>query len=311
MSTSIQTAGGIEPSKTWARTKKYGSAVSAWLLAALFLASGLWKLSDLSGAAERMVQSLIPVQLSLAVAILAGTAETFTGVCLLIPRLRRWAAWLAAAMLVAFMIYIGVFYRRLLGDDCNCFPWIRRVVGPGFFAGDGAMLLLAMVGAWGARRSRGIKTAGIVLLAVAALACTGYGLAKARLSDVVAPLSITADGHPQSLHRGRVLLYFYDPECMHCLGVAKQMSHWDWAPARVIAIPTEEPQFAAAFLSDSGLKAGTSVDAAMLRRTFRFTDPPYAVALVSGRQVAAFNSGELDTAAFHDAMQRLGFIRGK
>lgn len=45
--------------------------------------------------------------------------ETLTGILLLIPRYRRWGAWLAAVMLIAFMVYIGVLYDRLLGDDCN------------------------------------------------------------------------------------------------------------------------------------------------------------------------------------------------
>ena len=301
----------VEPAPREIRALKCASGISAWLVAALFLVSGLWKLSDLSGAAERMVQSLVPVPLSMAAAMLVGAGETFAGACLLIPRLRRWGAWLAAAMLIAFMVYIAVFYRRLLGDDCNCFPWIRRVVGPGFFIGDAAMLLLALVAAWGADRARGIKSAAAVMAGVVVVVLSAYGLSAARGSEIAAPSSIVVDGRSQSLHQGRVLLYFYDPECTHCLHVARRMSRWDWASTRVIALPTTQPQFAAAFLSDSGLKAGTSPDAATLRQTFRFTDPPYAVALIAGRQASAFNSGALETAAFHDVLEKLKFIRGK
>ena len=311
MPTLTDQAQAVGPVAKWSRAKRWGSVISAWLLAALFLASGIWKLSDLPSAAERMVQSLVPLQLSMAVAMLAGAGETFTAICLLIPRLRRWGAWLAAIMLVAFMVYIAVFYRRLVGDDCNCFPWIRRVVGPAFFAGDAAMLLLAAVAAWGADRSRGMKRAAAVMAVVGVMVLAGYGFSSARRAGVVAPLAITVDGHSQSLHRGRVLLFFFDPECAHCLGVATRMSQWNWTSTAVIALPTEEPQFAGAFLGESGLKAATSLDAATLRRTFRFTDPPYVVALVSGREAAVFNSGELDTAAFHQTMQRLGFIREK
>ena len=309
MDTVIERAQSLQPVNRWRRTVGIGSVVAAWLLAALFLVSGLWKLLDIPSAAERMVQSLVPVQLSMAAAMLVGAAETFTAVCLLIPRLRRWGAWLAAIMLVAFMAYIAVFYQRLIGDDCNCFPWIRRVVGPGFFLGDSAMLLLAVIAAWGAARSRGLKTAALVMAGVAALALAGYSFSAARRAGIVAPLSIVVDGHSQSLHRGQVLLYFYDPACSHCLAVATRMAKWNWTSTVVIALPTALPGSAGYFLSDSGLKARTSFDAPTLRQTFHFTDPPYAVALVSGRQAAAFNSGELDSSAFHDAMRELGFIR--
>ncbi len=34
------------------------------------------------------------------------------------------------------MVYFAVLYDRLLGEDCSCFPWVERVVGPAFFVGD-------------------------------------------------------------------------------------------------------------------------------------------------------------------------------
>jgi hypothetical protein len=148
---------------------------------------------------------------------------------------RRWGAWLAGLMLVVFMAYIGVFYHRLLGEDCNCFPWIRRVVGPGFFAGDAGMLALAALAGWRARRA--------------------------------------------------------------------------WTGARVIAVPTAQPQFAGDFLRDSGLRVGVSSDADLLRASFPFTDPPYAVALFNGRPAATFNSGQLEGAPYYGVLRKLGFIR--
>lgn len=296
-----------ETKPAWRR--RLANPFCAWLLAALFLVSGLWKILDLPSAAERMVQSLVPVSLSVAAAMLVGAGETFTAMLLLVPRLRRWGAWLAAVMLVAFMAYIGIFYNRLLGDDCNCFPWIRRVVGPGFFAGDAAMLLLAAAAGWGAQRSRGLKMAAGVLAGVAAITVCSYGLSASRRAQIVAPLSVEVDGRVQSLHRGRVLLYFFDPECTHCLAVAQEMSRRDWGSTRVVALPTAQPRFARDFLTDAGLKAGVSLDAARLRRTFAFTDAPYAVALIDGRQAAAFNSGELASPSFYEKLGKLAFIR--
>ncbi|MFN7992432.1 MAG: DoxX family membrane protein [Bryobacteraceae bacterium] len=293
--------------KTPAGWKGASNCAAAALLAVLFLASGLWKMLDIQSAAERMVQSLVPAGISTGAAMLVGTGETFAAILLLVPRFRRWGALLAGLMLVAFLAYVGIYYHRLLGEDCNCFPWIRRVVGPAFFAGDAAMLLLAVVAGWGARRPHGLKAAGIVLAVVAAFTLCSYGIAAARDSRIVAPETIDADGHPMSIHEGRMLLYFFDPECTHCLGVAREMSRYHWQ-VPVIAIPTAQPRFATDFLRDAGLNAIVSRDTALLRRTFVFTSPPYAVALIGGRQAAAFNWGQLDQPSFYLDMRRLGFI---
>ena len=59
-------------------------------------------------------------------------------------------------MLIAFMVYIGVVYDRLIGDECNCFPWIKRVAGSVFFVGDAVMLCLAGVARWLVRQIEGI-----------------------------------------------------------------------------------------------------------------------------------------------------------
>ena len=62
---------------------------------------------------------------------------------ILVPRLRRWGALVLGALLVAFMGYFAIHYNALRGADCSCFPWLKRVVGPGFFVGDAVMLLLS------------------------------------------------------------------------------------------------------------------------------------------------------------------------
>ena len=117
------------------------SVASAVLLAALFLIAGVWKITEPFDAASRMVQAKIPADLGLTAAIGFGIAETFSAVLLLIPRFRRWGAWLTGLLLVAFMLYIGYYYNVLRGAECSCFPWLKRAVGPGFFVFDGAMLV--------------------------------------------------------------------------------------------------------------------------------------------------------------------------
>ena len=292
-----------------ARWKAILGHVSAVLLGLLFLVSGIWKLWDLPGAAERMVQSLIPVALSTPVAALVGVAEVFAAVLLLWPAWRRWGAYLAALMLVAFMVYIGVFYQRLLGEDCNCFPWIRRVVGPWFFISDAAMLALAVLAGWWSRRPRGWRAPACVLAGLLVLAAGSWTVSAVSRSGIAAPATIQVEGKPLRLHEGRFLLYFFDPECSHCLKVAREMSRQSWRDARVIAVATAQPQFAADFLNDAGLRAEISNDADVLRQTFRFTDSPYAVALVNGRQAAAFNYGHLEGEPYYQKLRELGFIR--
>jgi uncharacterized membrane protein YphA (DoxX/SURF4 family) len=284
----------------------HGSAV---LLSLLFLASGLWKILDLNSAAERMVQSLVPVALSLPVAVAVGVAETFAAALLLWPGFRRWGAWLASAMLVVFMAYVGWFYGRLLGEDCNCFPWIRRVVGPGFFAGDAGMLALALLAGWQSCKPRNWRAAAGVLGGILVFALGSHAVATASRARISAPATILVRGTPYRLDHGRVLLYFFDPECSHCLMVARKMSRQVWSSAEIVAVPTAQPQFARDFLRDAGLGAVIASDSERLRATFRFTDPPYAVALVSGRQVAAFNSGQLGEESYYETLRKLGFIK--
>ena len=185
------------------------SWIGAILLALLFTVSGLWKLTDASGAAVRMAQARVPQSLSLAAAIGFGIAETFTAVLLLVPRFRRWGAWLAGALLVAFMIFIGVNYNALRGADCSCFPWVKRAVGPGFFIGDGVMLLMAVfAGAWSrrpveSRRAPRLRTAVAILGVIALFAAGSYGFAAMRQTGTKAPDTVTVDGQPYSLEEAR------------------------------------------------------------------------------------------------------------
>ncbi|MGQ9635659.1 MAG: DoxX family protein [Bryobacteraceae bacterium] len=288
--------------------KSTAGAVSAVILSLLFLASGTWKLTDLDATAERMVQSLVPVALSMPAALAVAICETFAGVLLLIPRYRRWGAWIAGLMLVAFMIYIGVLYDRLLGEDCNCFPWIRRVVGAAFFAGDAGMVLLAVAAGWWSAKSQGWRRAALVLGCVYLVACGSYGVSAVRRNRVAAPETAIVDGRPLKLREGRVLLYFFDPECTPCLAVACEMSKRDWGSTRLVVVPTREQQFAKDFLGDAGLRAGISPGVASLRKALPFADPPYAVALDRGRVVATFNSGQMVGEDYYGTLKRLGHL---
>lgn len=288
----------------WKTVLSVGSAV---LLAAAFLVAGVWKITDPFDAATRMVQAKVPADLGLPAAVSFGIAETFAAVLLLVPRFRRWGAWLTGLLLIAFMIYVGYYYDVLRGAECSCFPFIKRAVGPGFFIGDGIMLLMAVAAGFWARPSDGKRTAAIILGAVAVFAFVSVGVTYARQTGVEAPKTIAVDGQPYSLQHGKHFLYFFDPECSHCYQAAKTMATFDWLDTKVVAIPTVNPQFGPGFLKDTGLKAVLSSDLALLKKVFPFGDPPYGVAIENGRQQESFPYFEGDRPA--TGLRKLGFIQ--
>ncbi|MBI4875857.1 MAG: hypothetical protein HY822_14570 [Acidobacteria bacterium] len=286
--------------------KTVAAVVCAVLLGLLFLISGVWKITDPYRAATLMTQALVPHALSLPAAIGFGVGETFAAVLLLVPRYRRWGAWLTALMLVAFLAYFTIFYAQLRGQDCNCFPWVKRAVGPEFFLGDAVMLFMAIVAGWWARPSAGMRTAAIVLGAVAVFAFASFGIHAARQTGVRAPDSVTVDGRPFSLQQGRVFLYFFDPECAHCDLAARRMAKYNWGDTAVLVVPTAQPQFTGQFLQSTGLRALVTYDLAPLRQVFSFVSGPYAVALENGRQKVGLGSFEGDEP--EATLRGLGFV---
>jgi uncharacterized membrane protein YphA (DoxX/SURF4 family) len=265
---------------------------AAVLVSLLFLVSGVWKITDVQAAAIRMAQARVPQSLSLAAALGVGIAETFGGVLVLVPRYRRWGALLTGLLLVAFMIYMGVNYHALLGEDCSCFPWVKRVVGPGFFIGDTVMLLLAAVAGMWAKPSGGLRGASLVLGAVVVFALVSYGADAARRTGTKAPDTITVAGQPYSLAEGRVFLFFFNPQCTHCYDASERMAKLQWGDTRVVAVPVEQAQFADQFLSGSGLHAVVTQDFALLKDVFSYSSYPFGVALEGGRQKATLTKFE-------------------
>jgi uncharacterized membrane protein YphA (DoxX/SURF4 family) len=283
------------------------SVSSAILLAILFLVAGIWKITDTYDAASRMVQMKVPGSLGIYAAIGFGIAETFAAVLLLVPRFRRCGAWLTGAMLIAFMVYVGFHYQALRGEECSCFPWLKRAIGPGFFVFDGFMLLLAIFAGLWARRSSSARSAAIVLGAIAVFAFTSFGVAYSRQSGAKAPDAVTVNNQHYSLQTGKVFVYFFDPECSHCFQAAKAMAAYTWtAGTRVIAVPTAQPQFAPAFLTDTGLKAQLTYDLELLKKAFPFTAAPFGIALEHGRQKQSFIHFEGDEPK--QSLKKIGFV---
>jgi hypothetical protein len=290
--------------------KKVIGGVCAVLLAILFFVSGAWKLTDPFVWSTALAEFRVPGPLTLPGTLALGVGEMLGAVLILVPRFRRWGAWLIGFLLVVFMIYIGANYTALVGKDCTCFPLVKRAVGPAFFFEDGAMLLMAIVAGMWARTSENLRAALVILGAVVVFAGASFGVNSARESGVKAPPSITVDGKPFSLQQGNTFLFFYDPTCTHCEAAARKMAKLNWKDTGVVAIPIDTPQFAASFLHDTGLKAGTSNDLALLEKTFKFATAPYGVALVRGHQKATVDVGTFETDGQPAALLHgLGFIQ--
>jgi uncharacterized membrane protein YphA (DoxX/SURF4 family) len=288
--------------------KKAVAGTAALLLAILFFSSGAWKLADPFWWSQFLSEFHVPAQLALPGTVALGVGESLGAVLILVPRFRRWGSWLIALLLVVFMLYIGANYGTLAGKDCSCFPLVKRTIGPGFFIGDGVMLLMAVVAGWWARPSENLRAALVILGAIAVFAGVSFGVNSVRETGIKAPASITVDGKPFSLNEGHIFLFFYNPECMHCDAAARRMSKLNWKDTKVVAIPIQDPQFAAAFLRDTGLRAGTSNDLDLLRGSFKFVDAPYGVALERGHQKAAIAATAFEDPEPAATLRRLGYV---
>jgi len=264
----------------WQAAVEWTAAVA---LAALWLAAGLWKLSDVTATQVRMTQALAPAWLSLPAALGVGGAEVFAAILLLAPAWRRWGAWLSAILLLFFMGYIGYHYRALTGAECSCFPWLKRAVGPLFFVEDALLIVLAAAAGWWAQPPRGIRRAAAALALVALLAGGLLAWDRRRGDEPLPIASITVDGRPLDLRGGRFLLFFFNPYCPHCLQTAQALSRLKWNAA-VIGLATQDFEQGPGFFQDAGWKGvRLSPDGPRLRQILPFPDVPYAVAIVDGQ----------------------------
>ncbi len=258
---------------------------AAILIAAVFLVAGLWKVTNPAEAAVRLAQARVPQSLSIVTAVVLGILETFAGMLLLIPRFRRWGSWIGTFLLAVFMLFIAVHYNELRGVDCSCFPWIKRAVGPGFFIGDGAMMLLALCAGIWTRSPKNVRSVCALLAAISIFALASYGYTSLRQPGVRAPETILGeDGHAISLSQGKVFVFFFNPQCLHCLEAGRKLAALNWSDTRFVGVPTENPQFGDWFMGKAGLTGigPVSKNLAILKKTFPFDAPPAGVAIENG-----------------------------
>ncbi len=286
------------------------AAVCAILLGIIFLVSGVWKVLDPFKTGELLEQAKVPAGFGRLGASALGTLEVLAAFMLFYPRLRRWGGLLGSGLIVFFLGWIGYYYSALVGKECSCFPIIKRSIGPGFFLGDGVMLLLGLAAfAWSAKVVSA-KLPATALAAIALLAGVSYGVNTWKHSNVQVPTPVIVEGKPQNLAEGKVLLFFYDPSCMHCDAAARFMSKLNWGDTKVVAIPTVNPQWAGSFLHDTGFKqATTSLELDKLKKAFPFVDPPYGVALLDGQVKETFTQAQFNEPLPQPDLQKLGFVK--
>lgn len=290
----------------WKRT---AALVCSVLLGLIFLVSGGWKVLDPFRTGELLEQAKVPGGWGAIGAATLGSLELLAAFLLFLPRYRKWGGYLGSALIIFFVGWVGFYYKSLAGQECSCFPIIKRTIGPGFFAGDGIMLLFGIAAITWSAKVLSVRVPAILLACVAVLGLSNFALQASRHTGLAAPSPIVVDGKTQSLKEGKIFLFFYDPSCMHCDKAAKFMSKLDWAESKVIAIPTVDPKFAADFLRDTHLKAGTSLESDKLRQTFKFVDPPFGVALVDGYQKQSFGVSAFEPPAPQGDLKKLGFVR--
>ena len=297
----------IEQAETgWHKTV---AAICAILLGIIFLVSGGWKVLDPFKAGELLEQAKVPAGWGRIGASTLGALEVFAAYMLFVPRWRRIGGLLGSALIVFFLGWIGFYYSALVGKECSCFPLIKRTIGPGFFISDGVMLLFGLAAlAWGAKLvSTQFPVRALAVIAV--LAGASFGFNTWKHVNVEVPTPVMVDGKSQDLSQGKILIFFYDPSCMHCDAAAKYMSKLKWDDTRIVAIPTVNPQWAGSFLHDTGLKAETSLELEKMKKAFPFVDPPYGVALVDGQVRATFTQADFNEPLPKPDLLKLGFVK--
>jgi len=303
---SAPVASGSPNTEGWKGTVGW---VSAILMALLWLVAGLWKLSDISGFQLKLNQLLVPAALTLPATLAVAVSEVFAGILLLRPAWRRLGGLFSIALLVVFMVYIGYHYQTLLGEDCSCFPWLERAVGPAFFWSDGAMIVIAALAAWFAPKMAKFSQARTVLAGVLALAVVAYGwdrFGPQPGSEV--PATITVADESYALREGKVMIFFFNPQCLHCLDVGLDLSRYT-IQSDFLGVPTQEPESANGFLEDAGLtgRVKLSPDLDLLKETFPFDDVPYIAVIEDGKILERFQF--FDQPEFGDKLKELGVVK--
>jgi len=95
--------------------------IARLLLAAVFAASGLAKLTDRNGSRQALVGFGVPASLAVPLGVGLPVIELATAVALVLNATNRWGALVALALLLLFTVAIGVNLIRGHRPNCHCF----------------------------------------------------------------------------------------------------------------------------------------------------------------------------------------------
>ncbi len=116
------------------RKGRLGRAVNLacrYLLAAVFLAAAVTKITDLTAFESRVLfHSGLPYPVGIAVVVVLPWLELVCGACLALGRADREAAFLCAVLLILFSIYSLTYPSEA---DCQCFFTGPAVAGLGWW----------------------------------------------------------------------------------------------------------------------------------------------------------------------------------
>ncbi len=282
--------------------------IAAFLTAVLFIGSGATKILLPYQWSQMMENMHVWYKISLPFTIGLGTVELAAGLMVLIPRFRRWGGIIVTFLLACFIVYIAINYKALVGQDCSCFPWLKRAINPWFFPEDGVMMLGSIISAVWAKPSHSIRGAAVLVAACAVFAGITFGAALTHQNGTKAPESVIVNNQPFALDHGRIFVFFFDPECSHCNAAAKTMGTYQWkSDVQVVGVPTRVPQWAEAFMKDNNFKGVITKDFEKLKAVFPFGNPPYGVILERGRQTGVVSHYEEDDEP-RTTLKKAGFV---
>lgn len=136
--------------------------ISRLLLAVVFLVSGLAKLVDQQGSRQAFVDFGLPRRLAGPLGYGLPLAELAVAVALLPTATAWYAAIGASALLVVFLLGMGVNLARGRRPDCHCFGQVHSApIGPGSLVRNGVLLAVAVFIVWEGRISPGPSVAWI------------------------------------------------------------------------------------------------------------------------------------------------------
>ena len=170
------------------------------------------------------------------------------------------------------------------------------------------MLAAAVAAGIGTQASRGFKTAGFMLGIIAVCALSSYAVNASRHTGTHAPATIEGeDGKAILLQEGKVFIYFFNPQCMHCLEAGRKLATMNWGATHFIGVPTENPQYGDWFMKNAHLtgRGPVSNDLELLKKLFPFDLPPAGVALQDGYQKAMLL--QFEDAEPAATLKKLGF----